>query len=228
LFQLFLALVVFVALHSVPALPALRARLIALMGRRLYLIAYSLVSLATLAWVFYAALQIDYIPLWDPAPWQAWVTLVLTPIGIFLLLAGLFSRNPLSISVRRDGTAPGGIVAVTRPPVVWGFMLWAASHIVPNGDVRSLVLFGALFLFALIGIPLTERRARKRLGEDWPALAASTSILPFAAIAAGRARFHLDGPLLAALLLTVLIAAWLLTGGHALLFGADPLALASA
>lgn len=228
MFQLFLALVVFVALHSVPALSALRARLVALLGRRLYLVAYSLVSLASLAWVFYAALQIDTIPLWDPAPWQVWVTLVLTPIGIFLLLAGLFTPNPLSISVRRAGVVADGIVAVTRHPVLWGFMLWAASHIVPNGDLRSLVLFGALFLFALVGIPLTERRARKRLGEDWPALAATTSILPFAAIIGGRARFRLDGPMLAALLLTVLIAAWLLSGGHAMLFGADPLALASA
>lgn len=228
MFQLFLALVVFVALHSVPALPALRSRLIALLGRRLYLVGYSLVSLASLAWVFYAALRIDTIPLWDPAPWQAWVTLVVTPIGLFLLLAGLFTPNPLSISVRRAGAAAGGIVTVTRHPVLWGFMLWAASHIVPNGDLRSLVLFGALFLFALVGIPLTERRARKRLGEDWPALAAKTSILPFAAIIGGRARFGLDGPMLAALLLTVLIAAWLLSGGHAMLFGADPLALASA
>jgi uncharacterized membrane protein len=227
LFQLFLALIVFVALHSVPALPALRARLIGLLGRRLYLIAYSLVSLASLAWVFYAALRVDYNPLWDPAPWQAWVTLVLTPIGLFLLLAGLFTPNPLSISVRRAGTAPGGIVAVTRHPVLWGFMLWAASHIVPNGDVRSLVLFGALFLFALAGIPLTDRRARKRLGDDWPALAARTSILPFAAIISRRAHFRLDGPMLAALLLTALIAAWFLTGGHAPLFGADPLALAT-
>jgi uncharacterized membrane protein len=227
LFQLFLALVVFVALHSVPALPALRARLIGLLGRRLYLIAYSLVSLASLAWVFYAALRVDYIPLWDPAPWQAWVTLVLTPIGLFLLLAGLFTPNPLSISVRRADTAPGGIVAVTRHPELWGFMLWAASHVVPNGDVRSLVLFGALLLFALAGIPLTDRRARKRLGDDWPALAARTSILPFAAIISRRAHFRLDGPMLAALLLTALIAAWFLTGGHALLFGADPLALAT-
>jgi uncharacterized membrane protein len=227
LFQLFLALVVFVALHSVPALPALRARLIGLLGRRLYLIAYSLVSLASLAWVFYAALRVDYIPLWDPAPWQAWVTLVLTPIGLFLLLAGLFTPNPLSISVRCAGTAPGAIVDVTRHPVLWGFMLWAASHIVPNGDVRSLVLFGALLLFALAGIPLTDRRARKRLGDDWPALAARTSILPFAAIISRRAHFRLDGPMLAALLLTALIAAWFLTGGHALLFGADPLALAT-
>jgi uncharacterized membrane protein len=226
LFQLFLALVVFVALHSVPAIPALRSRLIGLFGRRPYLIAYSLVSLATLAWVFYAALQIDFIALWDPQPWQAWVTLILTPIGLFFLLAGLMSPNPLSISVRRSGTGQGGIVAITRHPVLWGFMLWAGSHIVPNGDMRSLILFGALFLFALAGIPLTERRARRRLGDDWPVLAASTSILPFAAIIAGRARASIDRPMVLSLLLTALVAFWLLTGGHASLFGADPLALA--
>jgi uncharacterized membrane protein len=97
---------------------------------------------------------------------------------------------------------------------------------VPNGDLRSLVLFGALFLFALAGIPLTERRARRRLSDDWSALAASTSILPFAAIIAGRARAHVDRPMVLSLLLTALVAFWLLSGGHALLFRADPLALA--
>jgi uncharacterized membrane protein len=209
----------------VPAIPALRSRLIGLFGRRLYLIAYSLVSLSTLVWIFYAALQIDFIALWDSQPWQAWVTLILTPIGLFLLLAGLTSPNPLSISVRRSGATQGGIVAITRHPVLWGFMLWAGSHIVPNGDLRSLILFGALFFFALVGIPLTERRARRRLGDDWPALAASTSILPFAAIIVGRAWASIDWPMVLSLLLTVLVAFCLLSGGHAHLFRADPLAL---
>jgi uncharacterized membrane protein len=225
-FQLFLALVVFVLLHSVPALPALRSRLITVLGRRVYLVVYSLVSLATLAWVFYAALQLDFIPVWEPQAWQAWVTLILTPIGLFLLLAGLLTPNPLSISVRRAGTASGGIVAITRHPVLWGFMLWAGSHLVPNGDVRSLILFGALFGFALAGIPLTERRARRRLGKEWAAIAAGTSIVPFAATIGGRARFYIDRAMVAAFFVTVLAAAWLLTGGHAVLFGADPLALA--
>ena len=33
--------------------------------------------------------------------------------------------------------------------MLWGFVFWSASHIVPNGDLRSLLLFGILLLFAL-------------------------------------------------------------------------------
>ena len=62
-------------------------------------------------WVMHAALQLDFIPLWDPAAWQAWVTFVLAPLGIFLVLAGLFSENALSISIYQGNERPGAVVA---------------------------------------------------------------------------------------------------------------------
>ena len=223
MFQLFLALVVFVALHSVPAIPALRSRLIGLFGRRPYLIAYSLVSLATLAWVFYAALQIDFIALWDPQPWQAWVTLILTPIGLFFLLAGLMSPNPLSVSIRND-VQPGAVTCVTRHPILWGFLLWSGSHVLANGDLRSLILFGGLALFSAFGIWISEKRSRRRLGTEWATASRGTSIIPFAAILAGRARLTVDAPMLVAAIIAALLTLFLLTGGHAMLFGADPIA----
>lgn len=58
-------------------------------------------------------------------------------------------------------------------------------------------------------------------------LNASTSIIPFAAIAQGRARFGIDPAMILALALTVALSAWLLLGGHAALFGTDPLAMTS-
>lgn len=50
--ELVAALSLFVALHSIPAAPAVRGRLIAAIGRPAYFGAYSVVSLLTLAWVF--------------------------------------------------------------------------------------------------------------------------------------------------------------------------------
>ena len=127
--QFLLALVVFLALHMVPAIPALRARLVAWLGRRNYLLAYSLVSLLALGWLFHTALRLDYIPLWDAAPWQAWFPLVLTPLGFILLFAGLISPNPTSISLRKPDLAPGAITTITRHPVLWGFAFWAGAII---------------------------------------------------------------------------------------------------
>ena len=57
--ELVAALSLFVALHSIPAVPAVRGRLIAGIGRPAYFGAYSAVSLLTLGWVFYAALSVE-------------------------------------------------------------------------------------------------------------------------------------------------------------------------
>ena len=226
--QFLLALALFLALHMVPAVPALRARLVAVMGRRAYLVVYSLVSLLTLAWLFHAALQLDFVPLWDPAPWQAWFPLMLTPLALVLLLAGLMSPNPASITLRKPDLGPGAITTVTRHPVLWGFALWAGSHLVPNGDLRSLLLFGALFAFALLGMLITDRRSRRRLGAQWAEIDRTTSVLPFAAVLAGRAKLRFDGALALAILISAALTAWLLLGGHEVLFGADPLTMATA
>jgi uncharacterized membrane protein len=225
--QFLAAMGLFLALHSVPAIPPIRQILVTRLGRGLYLALYSLASLASLTWVFYAAFNLDYVEIWSPAAWQAWIALTLSPVAFFLIVAGLFSPNPVSITFRRGDAPPGAILAITRHPVLWGFILWSGSHVVANGDVRGVMLFGALGLFAAIGILMTERRGRRRLGEAWPGLAAATSVLPLAAIAFGRARFRFDIPMLVAVLAATLATVGLLWGGHAALFGADPLALAA-
>jgi uncharacterized membrane protein len=225
LIQFFAALALFLVLHMVPAIAGLRSRLVSAMGRRSYLIVYSLVSLLALAWLFHATMRLDFVPLWDAAPWQGWVPMVLTPIGFVFLLAGLTSPNPVSVTMRKPGLAPGAITTITRHPALWGFALWAGGHMVPNGDVRSLLLFGSMLVFALLGMVITDRRNRRRLGDDWPT---STSVLPFAAALAGRTRLRLDWPLVGAVVASAAITAWLLMGGHAVLFGVDPLALTTA
>lgn len=218
--QFIVSLVVFLALHSVPAIPAIRQNLIKALGRRPYLILYSLTSLAALGWVFHAALRLDYVELWAPEPWHAWFPIILTPIAFFLLVAGLISPNPLSISFRRGDHQPGAIVSITRHPVLWGFFLWAAGHIIANGDLRSLLLFGVLALFAVFGMVMTERRNRLI------PLFNSTSVIPFAAVLRGQTRLRVDAAMLVALVTAAALTIWLLLGGHAVLFGADPLAMA--
>ncbi|MCK3778029.1 NnrU family protein [Ensifer sesbaniae] len=218
-----LAFAVFLLLHLVPAWPALRQGLIDRLGRSTYFAVYSLLSVLALGFVFHAALQLDFIPLWEPTAWQAWVTFVLAPLGIFLVLAGLFSENALSISIYQGNERPGAILTITRHPVLWGFLLWAAGHIVPNGDLRSLVLFGGFALFSVGGFFMLERRARRRLGAGWRAASKGTSVWPFAAIIRGKTRLRADPVMIIAAFATVAIAVWLLLGGHDVLFGADPL-----
>ncbi|MGP9820763.1 NnrU family protein [Salinarimonas sp. NSM] len=206
------ALVVFLLAHASPARLGLKERLVARMGRRGYLVGYSLVSLALLAWLIDAARRAPHLPLWDPAPWQAWVPLVAMPVAFVLLVAGLAQPNPLSISLRA-GDEPGAIVAVTRHPVLWGFLVWALAHIPSNGDLVSLVLFGGMAVFAAVGFPILDRRARTRLGEArWRVL-----------VERGGPRTERGGLALAAFA-GLMLYAWFLLRGHALLIGVDPVA----
>jgi len=221
----FSAFVVFLLLHSIPAVPSIRSEIIARVGRPIYFAGYSMVSVVALAWLFSSALSLDYIPLWHVRPWHAVVTFILAPMGGFLVLAGLTSSNPLSVSIR-SSEEPGAVVQISRHPVLWGFALWALGHIAANGDLRSVLLFGGFALFSLAAIPMIENRAKRRLGERWQSLAANTSIVPLSGFLFARQQPVIDLPMSIAAAIATALTVWLLFGGgHALLFGADPVVI---
>ncbi len=207
--QLYLALIAFILLHSVPALPPVRNGAIAIFGRKTYLLIYSVVSTLLLVWVFHAALNTPYVELWEPSGSHAMVTLVLAPIGF------------------RHSDRPGAIVAVTRHPVLLGFLFWSGGHVIANGDLRSLILFGGLGLFSAAGFLMLDRRAKRRLGQGWSKFCADHPLLPLATFATGRKRMKVDAPMALAFALTAALTLGLLLGGHVLLFGADPLSMAT-
>ena len=220
------ALVVFVLAHAVPARPELRGRLVDGLGQRTYLALYSALSLALLAWLISAAISAPEIVIWEQARWQAVLALIAVPLALGLVFAGLIKPNPLSVSLSTGSFDPArpGILAITRHPVLWGFGLWGGAHIAVNGDLVSIILFGALSLFALLGTAILDRRKARSMGEaEWRRLAADTANAPFMAILQGRARPGIDRPLLAGIAASAVISAALLAGGHLWLFGADPL-----
>lgn len=224
--QFALAYVLFMTAHVVPAAPQVRGFALHALGRGAYLALYSLISLLLLVWLVAAARSAPTLLLWPLTPELALVPLIVMPFGFILVVAGLFQANPLSVSLRDYGFDPNrpGIVAVTRHPVLWGFVLWALSHVAVNGDVVSVALFGGLGLYAAAGFGLADKRAKSLLGLDrWSALAARTSILPFAAILAGRARLAVDRQMLAGILVGLAFYVLFLAGGHLWLFGVDPL-----
>lgn len=187
--EFLLALLLFFVSHALPARPPIRRRLVAVLGLRGYLVAYSLLSVLLLGWLVVASANAPFVPLWDYAPWQAWVPILVMPVVTVLLVFGLGSANPLSMSAVGSATFDAerpGIVAVVRHPVLWAALLWAVAHLVPNGDLAHVVLFGLLALLAAGGMLIFDRRQRRRLGEaEWQRLSAYSSNVPFLALFRG-------------------------------------------
>jgi uncharacterized membrane protein len=228
--EFLLALLLFLTAHVVPPAPPVRRRLIALLGRRGYLLGYSVLSLLLLTWIIVAARDAPYVTLWTFEPWQPVVPVIAMPLAFWFVTVGLAEPNPLSISLRHsDPAAPlAPIVKIARHPVLWGFLIWALAHLPPNGDLVSLVLFGGLAGLALAAMPVLDRRARARLGkEHWQALAHGTSTIPFLNAISSKARIGFSRRF--GFYTAVAIAAylWFLLQGHQLLIGPDPLSLLS-
>ena len=124
---------------------------------------------------------------------MALVPIVVMPLPAVLLVAGYTTPNPTAVGMERtaraDDPAPG-IMRVTRHPVMWAIGLWAISHTIANGDLRSLLFFGAFAALSLGGTLLIDRKKRLALGSNWSRLAEVTSNLPFAALVTGRTRLR--------------------------------------
>lgn len=185
--HLLLATVAFLGLHVLPSTP-LRALAVRLIGEGPYLGLFSLLSAAGLAWMSVAYGRAPMEALW---PAQHFVPVFVLPLAFVLLACGLLARNPTlagQAGVLKRGDAARGILRVTRHPVMWAIMLWAGAHMLAVGSLRSVVFFGGLLLLAAAGTTLQDARKAKALGEDWQRFAASTSNIPFVAIAQGRTR----------------------------------------
>src|SRR5215469_3346420 len=91
-----------------------------------------------------------------------------------------------------------------------------------HGDLASLVFFATWAIVALAGTVSIDAKRRRLLGAAWEPFAAQTSVVPFAAIAAGRNRFV---PREIGLWRwgIALLAYALMLGGHAPIIGVSPL-----
>jgi uncharacterized membrane protein len=132
--ELPLAAICFLVPHVVPSVPGLRPWLIAKFGRVGYLSAYVALSAITFIWLIVAGLRAPYVGLWVLSAWQVFVTLILVALGCVLLVAGLATPNPLSLSLRPADVdeATGAILRATRHPLLWALGLWGLSHVLVN------------------------------------------------------------------------------------------------
>ena len=178
--DLFAALGLFLTTHLLPAIRPLRTAVIGRIGRGPYFVIFSAISIAATVWLIRAFMEAPYIEVWPYQPWTRWVVLVAMNISCILIVVGVSTPNPFSLTLNTKPFDPArpGIVGLTRHPVIWGLGLWSAVHMLPNGDVASLLMFGLLTLLSTTGPRTLSRRRKSAMGDDaWQTLTASTARL---------------------------------------------------
>jgi uncharacterized membrane protein len=176
----------------------LRGRLVAALGENGFRGAFTVLSFITLGlliWTYNRASKPEaFYGLWVADPWMYWVPFLVMPVALLLFIGSVTAPNPTAVGAERllkEAEPARGILRVTRHPMLWSFALWAIAHLIPNGDFASLILFATILLTALYGMPSIDRKRAARDPQGWANFAGKTSILPFAAIAAGRNRLVL-------------------------------------
>lgn len=171
-----------------------RPRLVAVLGEAGYLGLYSVVSLGTFVPMVQAWLGGIHGGglLWNlrGVPAVHIPMLLLSWLAFTLALAALVQPSPASLGPRAT-TRSRGLTRVTRHPLFIHVGIWALTHVVLNGFVNDVLFFGGVFVVGLLGC--IHQDARKRItAPDLAEFFAETSLLPFAAILAGRNRLVLQ------------------------------------
>lgn len=189
-----LAICLFLASHIVLAENPSRAGLIAVLGPRVYVIAYSLLSVALLYWAGSAVGRAPIILLWPQSDALRWVPVLVMPVALLLVVCGFTQNNPTSAVADAMGPAAltrrelRGILTITRNPVMWGLGLWALSHALASNQLAEMLRFGGFAILAILGSYRIDQKVAAKWGATaWRDFAGRSSNLPFAAILQGRA-----------------------------------------
>jgi uncharacterized membrane protein len=143
---LILGLVLFIGIHSFSMARGPRAAIIGRIGEGPYKGLYSLLSLAGIVLVAFGYGQYragGYFQVWDPPVWTRHLALLLVLVAFICFVAAYL---------------PGHIKARLKHPMLAGVKIWAFAHLISNGDLGSILLFGAFLAWAVVARISLKRR----------------------------------------------------------------------
>jgi uncharacterized membrane protein len=145
--KLILGLVLFIGMHLFATCRSRRAAVIARIGEWPYKALFGVVSLIGLVLIGYGYGDYrahGYIQVWSPPHWTVYVTqLLMWPASIFVVAAYI----------------RGDIWRRLKHPMLVGVKTWAAAHLISNGDLGSIVLFGSFLAWAVYDRITLKRRS---------------------------------------------------------------------
>ena len=173
---LILGLVLFLGVHSVRIVAdGWRAQMRARLGEGPWKGLYSVVSavgLGLIVWGYGMARQ-QPVVLWMPPTGMRHAAALLTLVAFVLLAAAYVPRN--------------AIRARLHHPMVLGVKVWALAHLLANGTVADVLLFGSFLLWAVLSFRAARQRDRAQgtvYAPGTPGATAATAVVGVAAWAA--------------------------------------------
>jgi len=145
---LILGFVLFLGAHLSPGVLGLRAQLVGRLGEGRFLGIYIATSVTGMLCIIAGKALAPIVNIWSPQPWAREATLVLVAVGFILMAALLLPTN-----IRR----------LTRNPMLWGITAWSAGHLLANGDLASMILFGGFGGYAMISMWSLNRRGAQKV-----------------------------------------------------------------
>ena len=169
----------FVGTHFLMSHP-LRGPLVRALGGAGFQVAYSVVSFATLAWVYFAFKAAPPADL--PGSGDiGWIVATVLTLPAMIFYAGSMAGNPALPTPMAAEQARGevkGVFRVTRHPMMWGFALWALSHMVLFWSMRTMITAFAMGFLALVGAHMQDRKKELLMGDAWVEWERKTSFWP--------------------------------------------------
>jgi uncharacterized membrane protein len=148
-------LLLFLGVHSTRMFaPGLRRAAIARIGEGPWKGIYALVSIAGFVLIVWGYGQVrDQMPLWNPPAFMRYVTAVLMLPVFVLFVAPYVPRN--------------GFRAKLHHPQVLSVKLWAVAHLLSNGNLPDVMLFGAFLVWSVLAFS-AERKRDRAAGTVYP------------------------------------------------------------
>jgi uncharacterized membrane protein len=137
LLVLILGLILFLGVHTLTTQRKLRARVIAATGEAGYKIGYTLASfvgLALIIWGFGVYRATGWINVWNPPTALRHIAVALMLPAVIMVVASYIR---------------GRIYTTLKHPMLAGIKLWAVAHLLANGDLGSILLFGSFLAWAV-------------------------------------------------------------------------------
>lgn len=177
--ELIAANVAFVGTHFAMSHP-LRPAMAKALGATGFQVVYSIVSLGTFAWVYLAFKAAPPADLGGSGD-IGWIIATALTLPAMILFAGSLMGNPAlptPMAEQQARAKPKGVFTITRHPMMWGFGLWALSHIVLFWSTRTMITAFAMGFLALVGADMQDRKKRELMGEAWAEWESHTSYWP--------------------------------------------------